>query len=174
MVKSLIPTAALVAAPVTVSPPTIDFDTAVEEAVAEVSAGSRRYRRLAMSADSSDYCPNCQVIWQRDHDARLQQANYDADEAYGKAPKEEFEELRRTVFEIEAEEWDEDNLTYFENYEFYFDRDKQYDANGEVTLVVSYHGSCRVCGFKHTFKFRDKIPVPGKPLEGAEGPDVYS
>lgn len=92
-----------------------------------------------MSADNYAVCPRC-----RDREqARLDELGRRAQEAYGKVPVDEFDELRREADQV----LDLEKLSTFrEDYEFYG------AETGEV--VATYGGSCSECGLEVSFTHR--------------------
>ena len=90
-----------------------------------------------MSADNWAICPHC-VKHAHDRKARREEA---ANEAYGKAPIEEYMALRDMAAEIVNEE---QFRTFREDYEFYG------AETGEVMAV--YSGRCEKCGASAAFK----------------------
>ncbi len=104
-----------------------------------------------MSADDSQTCHNCEYLWTADHIARLAQAESDATEAYGTGGSEVYDGLRRRVFVVEAENFD-DGITLYSYEEFWIDEDGEFG--------VSYNASCRRCGFDFKFKTTEQIDFP--------------
>ena len=104
-----------------------------------------------MSADDSQTCHNCEYLWTTDHLVRLRQAESDAAEAYGTAEPEVYDGLRRRVFEVEEEQF-ENQITLYSYEEFWIDEDGEFG--------VKYSASCRRCGFRFEFKTTEQIAFP--------------
>lgn len=69
---------------------------------------------------------------------------------YGKVPVEEFDNARR-VLALSRKNFDNEDPTFREDYEFYG------AADGAVT--ASYSGKCTKCGLE--LKFKDTHPISG-------------
>jgi hypothetical protein len=93
-----------------------------------------------MSADNWTRCPKCEKTAAESAAAK----KLAAEQAYGKVPAERYMDMLADANEKPTSR----ETTFREDYE-------QGVVNGEY--IVSYHGQCRVCGFKHQFNHRQQL-----------------
>lgn len=95
-----------------------------------------------MSADAWQICPKCK----KTSSNKKAEAQKRADEAYGKVSPREWLALSEIAAATSPDEQEE---TFREDYEIYMEEDG--------TFNVHYRGKCRVCGFEHNFKHKEKV-----------------
>lgn len=99
-----------------------------------------------MSADRWSICPECK----RDHDARIVEATTRADNAYGKASVEEFDQLRNAA-KVIRESALEESLSE--------DFNIRVDEDGEFS--IDYQARCE-CGFSFEYHVANTALEPTK------------
>ena len=97
-----------------------------------------------MSADNWTTCPRCA----KRREAKLQAMRDEVAAKYGQIPVDEFDELRRQLFEAENTKLAE---TLREDYEFFGAEDG--------TVTAEYGCSCRECGLETSFTHEHELPV---------------
>jgi hypothetical protein len=99
-----------------------------------------------VSADNFAVCPRCLGRAQQAHEEQTEQTQ----EAYGKVPAPEYEEMRR--HDLESAPNPENFLTFREDYEFF---------GADMGLVVAhYKGECHVCGLSTELRAEKRFFEP--------------
>lgn len=96
-----------------------------------------------MSADNWAKCPKCKHSGERD----AAKARTKADAAYGKVLAVEWQRLEEEARAAASS----DSFTLREDYELGTDEAGEFE--------VSYHAGCDRCGFKFSFKHKEKVKV---------------
>lgn len=93
-----------------------------------------------MSADAWRICPKCTRV-----ESKKAVAEREADEAYGKVSKDEWQRLQKYADSLR----DEPEETLREDYEIFMDEDGK--------LYINYRCSCGICGFSHHYEYEKKV-----------------
>lgn len=110
-----------------------------------------------MSADNWATCPKC-LAEAKAKKAALEHAVQDA---YGKVPIEEFDEMR-----TEAEKPVNIDQTLREDYELFIEEDTG-------LFRVIYDGFCKTCGFGKKYRYSEQLPLPTLTTPDAARPEAH-
>lgn len=115
-----------------------------------------------MSADNWARCPRCEDDLKKDVTGRIAQAR----SQYGKIPIEEFQQLMKSMAELETSY----HTPGIERHQFREDYSVGIDLDGRIS--VDYRGCCNQCGLAHQFTYSVHIQMdqPRKPPEKFKPP----
>jgi len=95
-----------------------------------------------MSADNWMVCPKCNTAASKKRESKIQKAK----SSYGKVSEDAYRNLI-----ADAEKPSNLEETFREDYEL--------GMKGDGSFFVSYSGYCTTCGFEHTFKHEQQVPL---------------